>query len=75
MEPACAAPAPPPDRNATVQERCISEQEVRIKALERERAKLKDLADQEEASTDDWKDRALVLVVGRFAREIGEVGE
>ena len=69
-----AAPAPQPDPGAATQERRLAEQEARIKALERERAKYKDLADQEKARADDWKGRALALAVrvGRFAQEAGE---
>ncbi len=69
-----AAPAPQPDPGAATQERRLAEQEARIKALERERAKYKDLADQEKARADDWKDRALALAVrvGRFAQEAGD---
>ena len=69
-----AAPIPSPDPRAAAQERRIAEQEARIKSLERERAKFKDLADQEKARADDWKDRALALAVrvGRFAQEAGE---
>lgn len=69
-----AAPAPPPDPGAVVQERRLAEQEARIKALERERAKYKDLADQEKTRADDWKDRALALAVrvGRFVTDMGE---
>lgn len=64
---------PPPDPGAAAQERRSAEQESRIKALERERAKFKDLADQEKARADDWKDRALNLAVrvGRFAEGVG----
>lgn len=67
-----AAPIPTPDPGAAAQERRIAEQEARIKSLERERAKFKDLADQEKARADDWKDRArnLAVRVGRFAQEI-----
>ena len=69
-----AAPAPPPDRGAAAQERRLAEQEARIKALERERAKYKDLADQEKTRADDWKDRALALAVrvGKFVEGMGE---
>ena len=69
-----AAPAPPPDPGAAAKERRLAEQEARIKALERERAKYKDLADQEKTRADDWKDRALALAVrvGRFAQEAGD---
>ena len=66
-----SAPAPPPNTGAAGQERRLAEQEAQIKALERERAKYKDLADQQTARADDWKDRALALAVrvGRFAQE------
>lgn len=69
-----AAPAPPHNPSAAAQERRLAEQEAQIKALERERAKYKDLADEEKARADDWKDRALALAVrvGRFAQEAGE---
>lgn len=69
-----AAPAPPPDPSPAAHQHRLAEQEARIKALERERAKFKDLADEEKARADDWKDRALALAVkvGRFAQEAGE---
>jgi len=69
-----AAPAPPPDPSPAAHQHRLAEQEARIKALERERAKYKDLADQEKTRADDWKDRALALAVrvGHFAQESGE---
>lgn len=57
------APAPAPDPGLAAQQHRLAEQETRIKALERERAKFKDLADREKARADDWKDRALGLAV------------
>ncbi len=72
-----ASPFPPPDLGAAAQERRLDEKEVRIKALERERAKFKDLADQEKARADDWKGQALKLAVrvGRFAQEVANDNE
>ena len=68
------ASAPPADPGGADQDRRLAEQETRIKALERERAKFKDQADQEKARADDWKGRALKLAVrvGRFAQAAGE---